>query len=65
MRVKWDPAKNETDKSKHGLDFETAQLVFDDPYCITFVERITDGEKRWRAIGSIENSHRDSSRTHL
>jgi len=37
------------------IDFETAQLVFDDPCCVTFVERLTDGEVRWHAIGSIEN----------
>jgi uncharacterized DUF497 family protein len=28
--------------------------VFDDPYCISFVERVSDGEERWHAIGSIE-----------
>ena len=55
MRVEWDRAKNETNKNKHGIDFETAQLVFDDPFCVTFVERVTEGEERWHAIGSIEN----------
>jgi uncharacterized protein len=54
MRVEWDKAKNEANKMKHGIDFETAQLIFDDPFCITFVERVTDGEERWHAIGSIE-----------
>ena len=55
MRVEWDQAKNEINQTKHGIDFETAQLVFDDPCCVTFVERVTDGEERWHAIGSIEN----------
>jgi uncharacterized DUF497 family protein len=54
MRVAWDNAKNEANKVKHGIEFETAQLVFDDPFCITFVERVTDGEERWHAIGSVE-----------
>ena len=54
MRVEWDRAKNETNRTKHGIDFETAQLIFDDPFCITFVEQVTDGEERWHAIGSIE-----------
>jgi len=54
VRVEWDRAKNETNRTKHGIDFETAQLIFDDPFCITFVERVTDGEERWHAIGSIE-----------
>jgi len=55
MRVEWDEAKNEINRKKHGIAFETAQLVFDDPCCVTFVERLTDGEERWHAIGSIEN----------
>ncbi len=55
LRLEWDKAKNETNKAKHGIDFETAQLVFDDPFCVTFVERFSDGEERWHAIGSIQN----------
>ena len=47
--------KNEINQAKHGVDFETAQLVFDDPFCVTFVERVMDCEERWHAIGSIEN----------
>jgi uncharacterized DUF497 family protein len=54
MRVEWDEAKNEINRKKHGIAFETAQLVFDDPCCVTFVERLIDGEERWHAIGSIE-----------
>jgi uncharacterized DUF497 family protein len=54
MQVEWDKAKNQTNKTKHAIDFETAQLIFDDPFCITFVERVADGEVRWQAIGSIE-----------
>jgi len=55
VRIEWDRAKNETNQTKHGIDFETAQLVFDDPRCVTFIERVTDGEQRWHAIGSIED----------
>lgn len=54
MRVEWDRVKDKINKKKHGVEFETAQLVFDDPCCVTFVERVTDGEPRWHAIGSIE-----------
>jgi len=35
--------------------FETAEFVFADPCCVTSIERVTDGEERWHAIGSIEN----------
>jgi uncharacterized DUF497 family protein len=55
MRIEWDRAKNKINQTKHGIDFETARLVFDDPDCVTFVERVTNGEERWHAIGSIEN----------
>ena len=29
--------------------------MFDDPLCITFIERVTDGKERWHAIASIED----------
>ena len=54
-KFEWDEAKNERNKTKHGIDFETAQLAFDDPFCVSFVERVDDGEERWHAIGMIEN----------
>jgi uncharacterized protein len=47
--------KSEINRTKHGVDFETAQLVFDDPFCVTFVERVADWEERWHAIGAIED----------
>src|SRR5262249_9726057 len=50
----WDEAKNEANKEKHGIDFETAQFAFDDAFSVSFVERITDGGQRWHLIGSIE-----------
>jgi len=55
VRFDWDGQKNERNRAKHGIDFETAQLVFDDPFCITFIEREYGGEERWQAIGAIED----------
>jgi uncharacterized DUF497 family protein len=55
IRFEWHEAKNRSNKRKHGIDFETAQLIFDDPHCISFVERINDGEESWHAIGSVED----------
>ena len=55
MRIEWDGAKSASNLRKHGIRFETAQLVFEDPFCVTFVERVTDGEERWHAIGWIED----------
>jgi uncharacterized DUF497 family protein len=28
--------------------------VFDDPFCVSIVERVEDGEERWHTIGMIE-----------
>ena len=53
MRIEWDPAQSESNRTKHGIAFERAQLVFDDPCCVTFPERVVDGEQRWHAIGLI------------
>ena len=55
LRFDWDEQKNERNRTKHGIDFETAQLVFEDPFCITFIERECEGEERWQAIGAIED----------
>ena len=54
IRFEWDATKNQINLFKHGVDFETAQLVFDDPCCITFIERTTGGEQRWQGIGSVQ-----------
>lgn len=40
----WDPDKNRANRRAHGLSFETAALVFDDPY---------PHEPRWRTMGMI------------
>lgn len=55
LRFEWDRAKNGINQRKHGIDLATAQLVFEDPFCVSFVERLSDGEERWHAIGSIES----------
>jgi len=54
IRFEWDLAKNEINRFKHGIDFETAALVFDDVFGVSFIERVVDGEERWHSIGSVE-----------
>ena len=56
MRFEWDDEKNETNLRKHGFSFETASLVFEDPNCLTFLERIEANEPRWHAIGAVRNT---------
>jgi len=49
----WDDDKNESNKDKHGVSFETAQLVFDDPLHVSRQDRIENGEERWQTIGLV------------
>ena len=47
----WTEAKNRTNKREHGLSFETAQLVFDDPLALTRQDSHPDGD-RWQTLGT-------------
>ena len=44
--------KNRDNKRKHGLSFDTAQLVFDDPHALSRPDPFVD-EERWQTIGVI------------
>ena len=48
----WDPEKSRTNKRKHGLSFDTAQLVFDDALALSRPDN-TDEEERWQTVGLI------------
>jgi uncharacterized DUF497 family protein len=50
----WDERKNRANQRKHGISFETAILVFDDPYQISTQEREVEGELRWQTIGVMK-----------
>ncbi len=52
LRWTWDPAKNAVNWMEHGLDFETAQFVFDDPLSMTRSDPYAE-EARWRTMGRI------------
>lgn len=49
----WDENKSRSNLSKHGIDFELAQLVFDDPMAATRFEMSYDGKDRWQTMGMI------------
>jgi uncharacterized DUF497 family protein len=51
MRVTWDERKNRSNSTKHGISFETASLVFDDPRAQSRLDRLVEGEERWQTIG--------------
>ena len=50
----WDPAKNEINRFKHGIDFETAAPVFDDVFCVSFVELVLVVVHAYREEGQGE-----------
>ncbi len=52
MSWTWDPEKSRANKRKHGLSFETAQLVFDDALALSRPDP-SDGEERWQTVGLI------------
>jgi uncharacterized DUF497 family protein len=47
----WDEAKSRSNLRKHGVSFEAAKLVFDDPLHLTRRDRVENGEQRWHTIG--------------
>ena len=54
MRWNWDPIKATRNKKSppagHGIPFELASLVFDDPEAVSFFDEHEDGD-RWNTIG--------------
>ena len=53
MRIEWDEAKNRSNLTNHGVSFETAQLVFDDPHHVSMQNRQVGGEDRWQTFGLV------------
>lgn len=53
IRFQYDPSKNEANTEKHGVSFEEAQSIWDDPYFLK-VPAKKRGEKRYLAIGMVE-----------
>lgn len=54
MRWTWNGRESRENERKHGLSFETARLVFDDPYAATREDEHSP-ECRWQTIGMVEN----------
>jgi uncharacterized DUF497 family protein len=52
MRWTWHPDKAAANRVKHGLSFETAVLVFDDPLHASKPDQHPDSD-RWHTIGLV------------
>lgn len=55
MLVEWDEKKNRANLKTHGVDFEMAQEVFDDPLALSKLDRVASDEERWQTLGMVES----------
>jgi len=52
MEFSWNPAKAKRNRAKHGVSFETAKRIFDDPHLIILEDYDDEfGEMRYHALG--------------
>ena len=56
MNFTWDEDKRRANLSKHGLDFEAAEKLFDDYRLERLDTRQDYGEDRWIALGMIHGN---------
>ncbi|MCX6114207.1 MAG: BrnT family toxin [Proteobacteria bacterium] len=56
MDFEFDPSKSESNKEKHGIDFEEAKALWNDPHLLE-IEAQTIGESRFLLIGKIADKH--------
>ena len=56
MKFEFDPKKSASNKVKHGIDFEEAQALWNDPHLLEIETRTTD-EPRFLLVGRIGNKH--------
>jgi uncharacterized DUF497 family protein len=53
MNITWNPAKNRENQRKHGISFDDAKAIFQDPDRIEVLDDRDYGEERWVAIGTM------------
>ena len=56
MGFEYDPAKSAKNLAKHGVDFEQAQALWDDPDLLTVKSKFID-EERWISIGVMAGKY--------
>lgn len=54
MEFEYDPHKSETNKLKHGIDFEEAEKLWNDEWALQ-VPSVFSGEERFLIIGMIRD----------
>lgn len=56
MEFEFDPKKSEANRKKHGIDFEQAPALWDDPDRLMLPAQ-TKGEPRFMLTGKIDRTH--------
>ena len=52
----WDPGKAEANIKKHGVSFDLAVTVFNDPLHLSVLDGKERGEERWTTVGLAADS---------
>jgi len=55
IRFEWDDVRATSNRRKHGISFDIACRVFDDPNALVEQDRIEDGELRWQTLGMVDS----------
>jgi len=50
MHFEWDICKDRTNRAKHGVGFNTAERVFDDPLALIDVSEARSVGTRWASL---------------
>jgi uncharacterized protein len=53
MIFEWDDEKAKSNITKHGVSFDLAKRIWDDPLIYVGLDDVVNGEQRWRAVGSV------------
>lgn len=53
MNFEWDDEKAASNLAKHGVSFDLARDVWNDPFYVVLPDRVEAGEQRWHAIGMV------------
>ncbi len=56
MKFEFDQRKSRSNQKKHGIDFDEAQALWEDPDLIEIPARTTD-EPRFLVVGRIDDEH--------
>ena len=56
MKFEYDPEKSESNRVKHGIDFDEATALWDDPDLIEVPVKTSD-EPRFLVIAKLEGKH--------